>query len=61
MKCILCEKEFEGFGNNPHPLVLPGKIFLEMQEGRCCDSCNIRVIAARLDELHRKVYGSQDG
>ena len=46
-KCVLCDKEFEGHGNNAEPL----------SKGICCDACNIRVIATRLDELHRKVYG----
>lgn len=38
-KCILCEKEFDGYGNNAQPLA----------EGRCCDNCNLeKVIPARL-------------
>jgi len=46
-KCVLCEKEFAGYGNNAQPLA----------EGLCCDACNIRVMAARIEELHKKVYG----
>jgi len=46
-QCVLCEKEFEGHGNNAQPI----------KEGKCCDSCNAKVIATRLDELHKKVYG----
>lgn len=38
--CVLCHKDFIGYGNNPHPLA--------DQEDRCCDTCNIeRVIPAR--------------
>lgn len=33
MKCSLCGKEIEGFGNNPEPLA-------ESDEERCCDECN---------------------
>lgn len=28
--CVLCKKEYEGYGNNAQPL----------KEGRCCDFCN---------------------
>ncbi len=39
-KCVICEKTFEGFGNNPDPI--KGK-------GRCCDSCNmVYVIPLRI-------------
>lgn len=39
-KCILCDKDFEGMGNNAKPLA----------DGRCCDECNLRkVIPARLE------------
>ena len=45
-KCILCKKEFEGFGNNPAPL---------STEGVCCDMCNFnKVVPARIDELREK-------
>ena len=36
-KCICCGKEFEGFGNNPEPLV-------PKSEGVVCDECNEKVI-----------------
>lgn len=46
MKCCLCGKEFEGYGNNPWPIA---------EEGECCDECNnTKVIWARLVELRRK-------
>ena len=45
--CVLCEKEFKGHGHESHPLA----------EGLCCDACNIRVQAARIEVLHKKVYG----
>lgn len=34
MKCCICKNEFEGWGNNPHPIT--GKA--------CCDDCNLRVV-----------------
>lgn len=43
MKCCICGKEIEGYGNNPSPV---------KDEGECCDSCNMRyVITARLGRL----------
>jgi DNA-directed RNA polymerase subunit RPC12/RpoP len=40
MKCVICGKEFEGYGNNPWPV---------KSRGRCCDECNLNVvIPARL-------------
>lgn len=42
-KCIICEKEYEGYGNNPYPLA---------EKGQCCDECNIeKVIPARLRRI----------
>ncbi len=34
MKCSICGKEFEGYGNNPAPL----------KRGKCCDDCNLNVV-----------------
>lgn len=46
-KCCFCHKSIKGFGNNPWPL--------EKREGaRCCDKCNWKVIAARLNEANKK-------
>lgn len=43
--CVICGKEFEGFGNNPEPVK-------KWDEGLCCDECNNTVvITARLKEL----------
>ena len=41
--CCICGKEFEGWGNNPWPVV--------KDEGAiCCDECNAMfVIPARID------------
>lgn len=38
-RCVLCGCELEGYGNNPYPLAT---------EGRCCDSCDMQVVAARM-------------
>lgn len=37
-KCVLCGKEFSGYGNNAEPL----------KKGVCCDKCNQKVILARI-------------
>ena len=39
--CCMCGREVEGYGNNPYPVV-------KDEGARCCDSCNITVILARL-------------
>lgn len=41
--CVLCGKEFTGYGNNAFPLA----------DGICCDECNNKVIMARLN-LHEE-------
>ena len=33
-KCIICGKEFKGYGNNAEPI----------KKGICCDECNIKVV-----------------
>ena len=45
MKCCICHKEIEGFGNNPEGAVWKthdGKIEMPefKAEDRCCDECN---------------------
>lgn len=37
-KCSICKEAYEGFGNNAQPI----------NDGRCCDDCNMLVIEARL-------------
>lgn len=37
MKCCICGKEFEGYGNNPWPIN-------NDPEERCCDECNMKVV-----------------
>ena len=38
--CVICGREFEGWGNNPDPVE---------DHGECCDECNMMyVIPARL-------------
>jgi len=38
--CCLCHEVFVGWGNNPAPL--------ESSDLRCCDDCNMDVVAERL-------------
>ena len=44
-KCVLCDKEFEGHGNNAEPL----------SKGICCDACNVDVINERHYEHRRNL------
>jgi hypothetical protein len=50
--CCLCKGHYTHWGNNPVPL---------KKTGRCCDTCNLSVIAARLkrvtENLKTKVKG----
>ena len=40
-ECIICDKFYDGFGNNPHPI---------RNNGRCCDDCHrSTVVPARLN------------
>lgn len=41
--CSICFRNYTGWGNNAEPI----------NPGRCCDSCNELVIAARLNNLNR--------
>lgn len=53
MKCCICGKDFEGFGNNAEPIA----------DGQCCDACNAsEVIPARMGMAqpgtHRVMLGA---
>ena len=50
MKCYICGKEIEGYGNNPYPLCNK-----DDYESRCCDTCNSYVTLARLYEMKGEV------
>jgi hypothetical protein len=45
-KCCICGKPLNGYGNNPWP-------YVKDENARCCDECNAKVIAARI-ELSKK-------
>lgn len=46
-ECVLCGKEFTGYGNNPWPVA---------KKGVCCDECNFEIVLpARLAGTSRKV------
>jgi len=50
MKCSICGKEFEGWGNNAWPV----------NDGTCCDECNANVvIPMRLADLRAQNVISQ--
>ena len=41
-KCVICQREFEGYGNNAEPIAV----------GQCCDDCNVSVvIPARIERV----------
>lgn len=49
--CVICHKEFEGWGNNPFPYYIG--------QGQCCDACNVRhVIPARSADIHRLIHSN---
>jgi hypothetical protein len=42
--CCLCDKEVEGYGNDPRPLPMKD------EDDECCDECNLaKVIPARIN------------
>ena len=43
MKCCVCGKEINGYGNNPFPLCA-----MNDSISRCCDDCNTSVVKARI-------------
>ena len=45
-ECVLCGKNYSGFGNNAMPLAA----------GRCCDKCNMKVIMSRFDMIQDKDF-----
>ena len=55
-QCIICENEYEGYGNNTEPIT----------EGLCCDSCNTkyviprRILMIELDEAKERYHKSQE-
>jgi DNA-directed RNA polymerase subunit RPC12/RpoP len=52
MRCCICGKEIDGFGNNPYPLC--GK---EDTDSRCCDECNWKfVIPGRVNSAKELKY-----
>lgn len=52
-KCCICFKEFEGYGNNPEPV---------LSKGKCCDKCNqMYVIPARISLMKNKGKNKIDG
>ena len=46
-KCVICENDIKGYGNNPSPV---------KEEGKCCDRCNMNeVLPARLARIGVKI------
>ena len=40
-RCVLCKGKISGYGNNAFPLA----------SGKCCDDCNLKVIAKRMSDI----------
>ena len=47
-RCSICSCDYEGFGNNAQPI----------NDGRCCDRCNQRVIVARIRKAEAESRGN---
>lgn len=43
--CSICKLEFFGFGNNAYPI----------NDGRCCDDCDMYVIAERIRDTKSRM------
>jgi hypothetical protein len=43
-KCSICGRRYKGFGNNAQPI----------NDGRCCDYCNQKVIVERLIRYYKR-------
>jgi hypothetical protein len=41
--CVLCKKNFTGFGNNPTPI---------SNKGLCCNRCNLEVLKERFKKYN---------
>ena len=50
--CVLCSKDYKGFGHNPWPL--------NGGRGRCCDTCNDYVLLARIARLNKEKLKAQE-
>lgn len=43
--CCICGEPVDGYGNNPEP-------YMQADEGRCCDGCNLKfVIPMRIEQM----------
>ena len=49
MRCCICGDNIENMGNNPYPLCE-----YDDMSSRCCDSCNDKVIQARIISMKCK-------
>lgn len=50
LRCCLCGKDIDGYGNNPFPL---------KEKGKCCSECNMKyVLPARIALLFIKEDGN---
>ena len=59
-KCCLCDDIFEGFGNNPEPLMDNCPTDNEEDDNECCNDCNNQVIAARINDVRLRNLVGED-
>lgn len=45
--CVICGFNFNGYGNNPYPVVI---------NGNCCDNCNNNVVIPARKAMKPKIY-----
>lgn len=58
MKCCLCHKEINGYGNNPWgALNLDGSLIRWKFKDKCCDECNRDVVVPHRILLDLKARG----
>ena len=50
MTCSICNQTFQGFGNNAHPI----------NNGRCCDDCNTKVIQTRIKQFIKSIASMKE-
>jgi len=48
--CSLCGRGYHGYGHNAQPL----------SNGRCCDPCNVDVVASRLEAFRNAYAGGEE-
>jgi hypothetical protein len=48
-QCSICGQNYEGYGNNAQPV----------NDGRCCDKCNVTIVVPRRIQDHITMKGEK--